>query len=272
MATFGEVFEGSARDDLLADGSGAAFRTAFLEAGVMCLRGAPITPKNFLALARLLGEPQAQLLRDHRSPEASEVSILSNAHRDTLGDGKRIVLGRHWHTDDSYFAVPASVTLLHANVIAGEGRGDTLFADTRAAWDALDPAMKERIAGLSALHKYQSRRNVSPVPTRSAEEEAETPDVVHPIVRTHPETGRRALYLNPNRIDRITDLPLESGDTLLDALLDFATRPAFVYRHRWQPGDVVIWDNRCTMHRVEDDFGDAPREMMRVLLEGTVPV
>ena len=272
MASFGGIIEGEARHALLTDGSGAAFRKAFLDAGVICLRGAPLSPVDFLGIARLLGEPQAQLLRDHRIPEAPEVSILSNAHRDKLGDGKRIVLGRHWHTDDSYFAVPCSVTLLHANVIAGEGRGDTLFADTRAAWDTLDDAMKERVANLSALHKYQSRRNVSPVPTRSAEEEAETPDVVHPIVRTHPETGRKALYLNPNRIDRITDLPLDAGDMLLDALLDFVTRPAFVYRHRWQPGDIVIWDNRCTMHRVEDDFGDAPREMMRVLLKGTVPV
>ncbi|MBT6442881.1 MAG: TauD/TfdA family dioxygenase [Alphaproteobacteria bacterium] len=271
MSEFGKIFEGEARADLLQPNGGAALNEALLEAGVLCLRGAALSGGDFLALARRLGEPQAQLIREHRDDEYPDVSIISNAHVDALGDGKRIVLGRHWHTDDSYFAVPSAVTLLHANCVPA-GKGDTLFADTRAAFDELPELNKNIINGRQAIHKYKSRRNVSPVPHRTAEEEAETPPVSHPLVRTHPETGRRALYLNPNRIDHVAGLSLEDGDALLDELLAFATRSEFVYRHRWQAGDVVIWDNRCTMHRVEDDFGSAPREMMRVLLKGAVPV
>ncbi len=271
MTRFGEVFEGKRREELLSDDGASNLVDTILDAGVMCLRGNPVKPDEFLRIARMLGEPQLQLLRAHRLGDTPEVSVISSQHRDILGHGGRSILGRYWHTDDSYLPVPSSITLLHANIVPGLGKGDTLFADMRAAWESLDMVYCNEIQNLKAVHKYQSRRNVSAVPKRSKEEEAETPAVTHPLVRTHPDTGRRALYLNPNRIDHVEGLPLPDGDRLLDDLIKVSTRPNFVYRHNWEVGDIIIWDNRCTMHRVNHDFGEMPREMMRILLKGTVP-
>ena len=120
-----------------------------------------------------------------------------------------------WHTDDSYLAVPAKATMLYAHVIPPTG-GDTLFADTTAAYEALDATWRAELAGMRVVHTYQSRRNVNAVPTRSASEEAQTPPVEHPLVRTHPETGRRSLYLNPNRMESIVGLDEAASDRLLD--------------------------------------------------------
>ena len=271
MNRFGQIFEGERREELLSSDGESKLVDAFLEAGVICLRGEPVMPDKFLRIAAILGEPQSQLLRAHRLESIPQVSIISSQHRDVLGNGGRSILGRYWHTDDSYFAVPSSITLLHANAVPGFGKGDTLFTDMRAAWESLDIVNSNHIRNLKAVHKYKSRRNVSAVPKRSKEEEAETPEVVHPLVRTHPDTGRQALYLNPNRIDHIVGLSLSDGDKLLDNLIKISTRSDFVYRHHWEVGDIVIWDNRCTMHRVNYDFGEMPREMMRILLKGTVP-
>lgn len=271
MNCFGEIIEGERREELLSSDGETGLVDTFLEAGVMCLRGKPVTPDEFLRIATKLGEPQSQLLRAHRLENIPQVSIISSHHRDVLGDGGRSILGRYWHTDDSYFSVPSSITLLHANSVPGFGKGDTLFADMRAAWESLDISDSNNIRNLKAVHKYQSRRNVSAVPKRSKEEEAETPEVTHPLVRTHPDTGRQALYLNPNRIDHIVGLSLSDGDKLLDNLIKASTISDFVYHHHWAVGDIVIWDNRCTMHRVNYDFGEMPREMMRILLKGTIP-
>ena len=245
-------------------------RAAAVESRVFCVRGSVLEPAAFLAAARALGTPQLQVLRDRRLDDIPEISIISNRQRDRLGDNKPQVIGRQWHTDDSYLAVPCALTLLHALAVPESG-GDTMFTDMVAAYEALPGELKGRAAGLHAVHKYLSRRNSSPVPVRSAEEEAETPDVVHPLVRTHPVTGRKALYINANRIDHVAELPLDEGDALLDELIAHATQPRFVYRHRWQVGDLIIWDNRVTMHRVMADFGDTHREMMRILLRGSTP-
>jgi taurine dioxygenase len=161
--------------------------------------------------------------------------------------------------------------MLYGNVLPSHG-GDTLFADTTAAYDELDAAERSRIDTLRVVHAYLSRRNVSAVPTRTAEEEAETPPVEHPLVRTHPDTGRRALYLNPNRMERVVGLDETAGDSLLDRLIAHATQDRFVYRHVWRLHDLLIWDNRNTMHRATADYGDERREMHRILLRGTVPV
>ena len=144
---------------------------------------------------------------------------------------------RRWHTDDSYLAVPAKATMLYAQVIPPTG-GDTLFADTTAAYEALDTVTARRAGGSPAVHTYQSRRNMNTVPTRTASEEAQTPPVVHPLVRTHPDTGRRSLYLNPNRMEAVVGLDDGASDALLDALIEHATQDRFVYR---QCGSPTTW-------------------------------
>jgi len=220
-------------------------------------------------LASVFGDPQVQLLEDYRSSDVPTISIIASDQTDRRGDGRRIVFGGDWHTDDSYMAAPARATVLYANTLPASG-GDTLFADTTAAYDALAPSDRAGLDGLRVVHTYQSRRNVNAVPTRSASEQDLTPPVDHPLVRTAPATGRRSLYLNPNRMERVLGLDDATSDRLLDRLIVHATQERFVYRHVWRPHDVVIWDNARSMHRASADYGDARREMHRILLRGTV--
>ena len=254
-----------------APGECEALRRAFRASPMLCLRSGKATPESFLRLARIFGSPQRELMGVLRDGAVPEISVIERRQGISTATGKAATFGGHWHTDDSYMAVPCAATLLYGEAVPPRG-GDTSFANMHLAYEALPDETRERIAGLSAVHTYQSRRNRSPVPARSTEEEARTPPVTHPLVRTHPETGRKALYINPNRIDRIADMPLAEGDALLDALIDHATRPAFVHVHAWAPGDIVIWDNRSTMHRASPHESDLPRRLLRILIEGTVPV
>ena len=269
-AGLGAVVTGFALESLAPEDR-AALRRAFRASPMLCIRGGEATPESFLRLARTFGTLQRELMGVLRHPEISEISVIERRQGISTATGKAATFGGHWHTDDSYMAVPCAATLLYGQVVPPRG-GDTSFANMHAAYDALPAATKARIEGLSAIHTYQSRRNVSPVVERTEEEKARTPPVTHPLVRTHPETGRKALYLNPNRIDRVCDMPLADGDALLDELFAHATQPAFVHVHAWQPDDIVVWDNRCTMHRASPHEGDHPRRLLRILIEGTVPV
>ena len=126
---------------------------------------------------------------------------------------------------------------------------------------------------MRAIHGYDTPRARNRPSARTPQEIAETPDVEHPLVRTHPETGRKALYLNPNRVDRIVGLERAESEALLDTLADEARKPRHHFGHVWQAGDIVIWDNRATMHRVVNDYPmGEPRVMQRVLIEGEKPV
>ena len=247
-----------------------ALRRAFRASPMLCIRGCAATPASFLRIARAFGTPKRELLDVMRDPAFPEISVVERRQGVSTATGKTATFGSHWHTDDSFMAVPCATTLLYGEAVPPTG-GDTAFANTHLAYEALPDGTKQHIAGLGAVHTYQSRRNLSPVPERSEEETARTPPAIHPLVRTHPETGRKALYLNPNRIDRVAGMALDEGDALLDSLIAHATRPAFVHVHVWQPGDIVIWDNRCTMHRASPHEGDHPRRLLRILIEGTVP-
>ena len=248
-----------------------ALRRAFRASPMFCIRGSKATPESFLRLARVFGTPQRELMGVLRDTAYPEISLIERRRGISTATGKAATFGGHWHTDDSYMAVPCAATMLYGEVVPPRG-GDTSFTNMHLAYEALAQETRARIAGLKAVHAYQSRRNRSPVPERSAEEEARTPPVTHPLVRTHPETGRKALYINSNRIDRIADMPLADGDALLDELIEHATQPAFVHVHAWHLDDIVIWDNRCTMHKASPHEGDHPRRLLRILVEGTVPV
>jgi alpha-ketoglutarate-dependent 2,4-dichlorophenoxyacetate dioxygenase len=152
-----------------------------------------------------------------------------------------------WHTDSSFRQKSAAWSMLHARVIPPVG-GDTEFADTRAAYDALSDAMKRRLDGLVAEHSiWHSREQLGGyVPTE--EERRLRPPARHPLVRRHPGSGRHALYI-ASHASHIVGMPVEEGQAMLRELIEFATQPRFVYRHQWRLGDLVIWDNRCTMHR-----------------------
>lgn len=242
----------------------AQLRSALARHPVLCIRTGGLVPEQLVAIASAFGVPRAQVLRDHRLEACPVVSVVSSEQFDVRGDGRRIVFGGAWHTDDSYLPRPAAVTALHAVELPSAG-GDTFFADCRAAYEHLPDTWSNDLADVEIVHAYSSRRNLNPVPARTREEEEESPPATHRLVKWHPVTGRAALYLNPNRMDHVVGLPLAEGDALLDRLIDHATSDRFVYRHQWRRNDLVVWDNRCTMHRASDDY-TGRRLMHRVLL------
>jgi taurine dioxygenase len=252
-------------------GTAAALRHALLRHLVLCIRGQSLAPAAYLAAMRSFGTPLRQVRAASRHSEIAEITILSSADRDTLGDGERLVVGAHWHSDDSYQAVPCSLTMLYGIAVPPTG-GDTQFVNMYAAYDDLEDAMKARIADLRVTHRYDSSRKGTRIATLATDEAAQLPDVAHPLVRTHPETGRKALYMNPNRMEGVVGLPSGESDRLLDSLVDHAVQEKYQYRHRWRRGDILIWDNRATMHKANGDYpASAERAMHRIIVAGTIP-
>jgi len=249
----------------------ALLNRALAEHLLVVVPGERMAPAETLAFARAFGTPQRQLLRYKRSGEVPDVSIMVSTLMADGSTDKTAIRAEDWHTDDSYFAVPAKATLLHAIEIPSRG-GATWFCNMHSVYEALPETTRRRIDGLKAIHGYDTIRARNRPSPRTPEEIAETPDVEHPLVRTHPETGRKALYLNPNRLDRIVGLERAESDALLDELTEEARQPRHHFGHAWTPGDIVIWDNRATMHRVVIDYPEGePRIMQRVLIEGEKP-
>jgi alpha-ketoglutarate-dependent 2,4-dichlorophenoxyacetate dioxygenase len=170
-----------------------------------------------------------------------------------------------WHTDSSFRQKSASWSMLHARIVPPSG-GDTYFADTRAAYDALPEAMKKKLDGLVAEHSIWHSRGQRGGYVPSEQERASRPPAQHPLVRRHPGSGRMALYI-ASHASHIVGWPQDEGRALLDELMAFATDPRFVYAHNWQVDDLVIWDNRCTMHRASPfESGEHVREMRRTTI------
>ena len=161
--------------------------------------------------------------------------------------------------------------MLYGVVVPSRG-GDTQFVNMQAAYEALSPEMKARIDGLQVIHKYQSSRQTNKVSKRPESEMKAMPEATHPLVRTHPETGRKALYLNANRMEQIVGIDRAESDALLDTLIAHVIEPRFQYRHAWRQGDIVIWDNRSTMHKANADYPEGERRLMhRVIVAGDAP-
>jgi len=249
-------------------------RAALLEFHLLCLRGDPLSAAEFARLAGHFGAPQLQLLRDARHPDVPVVSVFDSTYKTAGSKPADLRLDRRsgWHTDDSYFAVPAKITLLQSLAIPGSG-GETRFCNARAAYADLDPADQAAFAGLRAVHSYDTVRAPARAAARKPEEEADTGDVIHPLIRTHDETGERAIYFNSNRTDRIVGWDRADSDALLDRIHRHMTQPKYRYDHVWRLGDILMWDNRSVTHSVNMDFPEGePRIHQRILLRGTAPV
>jgi taurine dioxygenase len=250
----------------------AALRQALLDNLVLCIRGQALAPVAYREAMRIFGTLVLQTRAENRHDEVAEIMILSSEDHDRLGDGKPLVVGAHWHSDDSYKAVPCALTILYGVAVPPTG-GDTQFINMYAAYDGLSPALRHRIDGLKVVHTYDSSRKGTRIAKLNAAEASRLPPVVHPLVRSHPETGRRALYMNPNRMEEIVGMARAESDALLDELTEHATQPRYQYRHRWRQGDILIWDNRCTMHKANADYAAGSRRVMqRLMVAGTSPV
>jgi alpha-ketoglutarate-dependent taurine dioxygenase len=270
-AALGARIEGIKHGDAAKPDVAALLNKALGEHLLVVVPGERMTPAEMRDFAAAFGKPRAQLLRYKRSGEVPEVSVMTST---LMADGttdKTAIRSEDWHTDDSYMAVPAKATLLHSIEIPSRG-GTTWFCNMHSVYEALPEATRRKIDGKRAIHAYDTARARTRPSTRTAQEIAETPDVEHPLVRTHPDTGRKALYLNFNRLDRIVGLERAESDAVLDELATEARKPEHHFGHQWTVGDCVIWDNRATMHRVDVDYPMGERRIMqRVLIEGDKP-
>jgi taurine dioxygenase len=270
-AALGARIEGLNRADAVKPEVADFLNKALGEHLLVVVPGTPMTALEMRDFSTAFGTPRAQLLRYKRNDGVPEVSTMVST---IMADGttdKTALRSEDWHTDDSYMAVPAKATLLHSMEIPSHG-GRTWFCSMHSVYEALPEATRRRIDGRRAIHAYDTARARNRPSTRTAQEIAETPDVEHPLVRTHPETGRKGLYLNFNRLDRIVGLERQESDELLDELAEEARKPKHHFGHEWKVGDCVIWDNRATMHRVDVDYPVGERRIMqRVLIEGDKP-
>ncbi len=250
-----------------------AIRDSFLEQHLLCFRSAPLPAQDFSALARNFGDPQLQLQRKSRHDDVPEVSVLDSTYKRPEDKPADLNLDRKsgWHTDDSYFEVPATTTLLQSIEIPDSG-GHTRFCNTRKAYEDLSDAEKQRVAGLRAAHAYDTLRAPARAAKRTQQEIDETPEVVHPLIRTNEDTGAKAFFLNPNRTDRIVDMERAESDALLDWVQEIITQDQYRYDHEWRQGDILIWDNRCLVHSVNMDFPVGQTRLhQRILLKGQRP-
>jgi taurine dioxygenase len=248
----------------------AALNAAFVEHAVLVVREQALTPLQMRAAVELFGTVFRQHNTRFALPDCPEIHYISN--QDRFPDGTRYIPGEGWHTDHSNDTRPPKATVLHAVTLPDRG-GDTQYANMAAAYAALPAAMRERIAGLMAIHVYQSSHSARKLMGLPETAKERVPNaVLHPVVRTHPENGRRSIYINPIRIEGIVGIDHREALPLLDELLAFATREAFQYRHEWRPGDLVLWDNRCLLHKANGDYDMAQtRYLYRVMLQGDVP-
>jgi taurine dioxygenase len=259
----------------LSDEAFTRIHQAHLDHHVLVFRNQRITPAEQIVFSRRFGPLQIHVLKDFLLPGHPEIMVVSNILN---AEGKPIGLGdagHFWHSDLSYKSVPSLGSLLHAQELPAEG-GDTLFANQHAAWETLPADLRRAVEGLNAEHSYLARyeelRARSPWrPKLSEAQLAEVVPAVHPIVRTHPETGRKALFVSEHFTTRIVGLPEDESRELLARLFAHSTQDRFVYRHRWQPNDLVFWDNRSVMHLAAGTPDHLRRRLNRTTIEGDLP-
>ncbi|HEX6137003.1 MAG TPA: TauD/TfdA family dioxygenase [Casimicrobiaceae bacterium] len=254
----------------LDDAAFAAVERAFFAGQVLAFRGQKLAPSQFVAFARRFGPPEPHVIDQFHHPADASILILSNR----VDNGRPLGLadaGTYFHTDYSYLAVPARATTLYSIEVPAVG-GDTLFANQYAAYDDLEATTKRRLEPLLAIHHYGNRndqnaasRTVASVLTEA--QKAQMPLVTHPIVRTHPVTGRKALYAVSGSSFGIVGMADDEACALLDGLAAHATQPKYRLRLRYGVGDVVIWDNASLLHSATLVDPAQPRTLWRITLK-----
>jgi taurine dioxygenase len=234
------------------DGFGVIYR-AWLAHNVVVVPGQELEIPDFLRYSRRFGAVHPHPSKMTRHPEYSEITLLGVNKFGADGALDMAIYRRGaegWHTDGAYDQEPFKATQLYALAVPTRG-GDTHFASMYAAYDALPPQLRQRLEGRLGAFTYGGRRKATAL--LNPEDREWTP-VFHPIVRTHPETGRKGLYFDPGKILRIEGLEAAESDALIDELTGYMIQPEGQYRHKWRKGDIVIWDNRCSYHKAAGDY------------------
>lgn len=262
----------------------SAIQKALNDYGVVCFRDQNLAPEQHIAFTRRFGEPEKHILhKQYGLPGYPEILLIGNVAENGryigVNDG-----GLKWHTDLSYKREPTLYSFLYAVEVPeedGQPLGDTLFVSTGHAYDTLSDRMKQRLAGLKGIHSYTQQFNERMKKKReigearedlSKEQLASVPEVLHPVIRTHPVTGRKCIYVNEWFTVGIDGVPRDEGRELLQELCALCTRDEVVYRHKWRVGDLLVWDNPQTQHLATFDFGPSQRRLMRrTIVAGNEP-
>ncbi|HEX9672030.1 MAG TPA: TauD/TfdA family dioxygenase [Burkholderiales bacterium] len=252
-STFGEIYQ------------------AFLAHGILLFRDQDVTREHHIEFSRRFGalDRHEALPRD-RHPEYPELLMVTNEPKPDGSPSDTKYTGRQWHSDMSFTTAPSLGSLLKSYAVPEVG-GDTLFANMYLAYDTLSAGMKKLIADVHGIHLSGTRKlaNDTTGVVRADEQKRINPPVAQPVVRVHPETGRKALYIG-EKVKRFDGMTEEESLPLIDYLVRHATHPEFLYRHQWRKNDILAWDNRCVMHQALGDFDETQlRHMERTTILGT---
>jgi taurine dioxygenase len=251
----------------LTDGLNADIRKAWLDHGVVFFRDQDLTPEQFLAFADTIGERARYPFVPGVDGYPDIIAVMKLPH-------ETVNFGGIWHSDTAYLDEPPMATMLLARETPPAG-GDTLYASQYAAYDALSDAMKEMLSPLKAVNSSAmadvSKTREDRIKDANAEP-AKDYEAAHPVVRTHPESGRKALYVNVAHTARFDGMTVDESRGLLQYLFAHQVRPEFTCRFQWQPGSLALWDNRCVQHNPVNDYHGYKRVMHRITLRGDRPI
>lgn len=243
-----------------------AIYQAFLDNQILVFRDQDLTKEEQVAFTEQFGTLERHTLTNRGASDSPFVHIVTNL--DAEGKPTGVLKSTRWHSDKSFRPAPSMATILHARVLPPNG-GDTVFANMYAAYEALDDAERAELDDARVVHSWElSRENIGR--TLSQAEIDDAPPSTHPLARVHPDTGRRALFMGMHA-SHFEGGTIEEGRARIEALEQHATQDRFLYRHNWRQGDLLMWDNRCLLHRADPNFEVAhhPRVMHRTCLRGT---
>jgi taurine dioxygenase len=246
-----------------------ALQQAVIENLVLVIRDQHLNPEQYLAAVRLFGDTMPQHLTDMLMKDHPEIAVLDSRDAGADADGTVYTTGsRDWHSDHTNHAKPPKFTALYGITLPKSGGGDTGFANMRKAFDNLPPSRQAELNALQTINKIEDKAYVS-----AADKQKYGALQSHPLIRTHPDTGRKAIYIHPGKIAKIDGMTEEDSKEFVDGLMDQIIQPDVTYRHKWRPGDLVIWDNRAVVHLAHRDYDPAEgRVMQRVLVRGEAPI
>ena len=255
----------------------AEIHAAWMAHHVLVFPGQAITDEQHVAVTRHFGEPEIFHMDIIRSKFLKEIFRVSNTDEDgnlvpqSNPIQQQLSSAKKWHTDSSYRPIPAMGSILHGVEVSRTG-GVTCFTNMHAVYEALPPEWKAKVEGRKALHDFDKLSRISGAPKQTAEERARVPAIWQPMVRSHPVSNRKSLYISPIYNDHIEGMEEAEGTAFIQELAEFAGQDRFVYRHQWETDDVLMWDNRCTMHIVTPHDPMERRVMHRTTIVGEGPV
>ena len=235
---------------------------------MLVIRNQRFTPTQYLAAVRTFGETMEQQLSTFLMKDHPEIAVLDSQHYEVDEGGHAFPVGsRAWHTDHTNHAEPPKMTTLYAIQLPVSGGGDTGFANMQRAYEALSNSRQTELGTLKTVNKIEDKAYVSDDARRKFGALQ-----AHPLIHTHPETGRKSIYLHPGKVERIECMTPPASKVFVDELMEAIIQPEVVYRHEWQLGDLVLWDNRAVLHLAHRDYDPAEQRIMhRVLLKGDRP-